>query len=145
MKTFFLLLIGFASASKLDLDRRERRCRKTGNDGLNLNPKFSLGLNNIDSNGFGQLKSKHGSREKQQSTGTNRYPDMTDTLNWKTKTHEDAETMSKRDCRKKKTTTYEICGRYEATDDCGGDNCAKQKKSGASTAIYKRNTRQHLT
>ena len=70
---------------------------------------------------------------------------MAEKLNYDTTTHEDATSLSKRDCRKLKTTTYEINGHYEAADDCSGDNCAKQKKGAESTAIYKRNTIQHLT
>ena len=70
---------------------------------------------------------------------------MGENLKWDTDCHEEATTRSKVDCDKDKKTTYLIRGHYEAADDCGGDNCAKQKKSADSTSIYKRETRQQLT
>ena len=72
MKTFFLILIGFAGAAKLDAELNteldtERRNRKRGNKGglLNLNPECTLGsgVKKINSEGFGELKSEHGSQD----------------------------------------------------------------------------------
>ena len=65
-------------------------------------------------------------------------------LNYDTTTKEDTEIKSKRDCMGKKTTHFDICGHYEACDDFSGDNCAKQTKTGDSTAYYQRETIQHL-
>ena len=65
-------------------------------------------------------------------------------LEYDTHTKEDTEIASKRDCTGHKTTHYDICGHYEAEDDFGGHNCAKETKNGDSTAYYQRETIQHL-
>ena len=67
MKTFFLTIIGFAGAAKLDTElkaegrNKNKGCNKGGL--LNLDPKYSLGVGSIESEGFGELKSEHGSQE----------------------------------------------------------------------------------
>ena len=57
MKTFFLILIGFAGAAKL-----HKRGNRDNFNGLNLDPKFTLGVGNLGANGFGEVRSKSGSQ-----------------------------------------------------------------------------------
>ena len=67
MKTFFLILIGFAGATKLD---------KRGNrdfNGLDLNPKYTLGVGNLGGNDFGEVSSKHGSKGSSKASSNNRF------------------------------------------------------------------------
>ena len=124
-----LFLMGVSSAAKL----------------TKVNLTYDMEVPPISSSeGFGELEAQHGSQDKSESTGTNEYKDAIEKLHYDTKTHEDTEIESCMGGKKSLTTTYKYCGHFEAADDCSGENCAKQMKSGESTAVYQRETIQHL-